>query len=108
MNSAEDLVRAHVDAFNRRDLSALVNGLAADVVWSTGADVFRGRTSVRKFLADAVRGLLPQLRLATIVADETRVACEFHETYHHAGENHEVSIAAFFEFAGGVITRVKV
>jgi len=38
-----ELVRAHVSAFNERDLVGLLDGLSPAVVWQTGAGTRRGR-----------------------------------------------------------------
>lgn len=108
MQTTEDLVGAHIDAFNQRDMSALVAGLANDVVWATGTDSFRGRAAVREMLADAIDGLLPRLEVAAVIADRSRAACELVETYVHEGVEHRASIAVFFDFGGVLIERVKV
>jgi ketosteroid isomerase-like protein len=55
--TAEELVRAHVDAFNAGDLDRLVDGLADDVLWMTYSDVVRGRAAVRDMVGDAKSGL---------------------------------------------------
>ena len=108
MESSEHLVRAHIDAFNRGDLPALLAGLAEDVIWRTGTDVFQGRRAVHDFLADAVAGLGPQLHIRGLISEPGRTACELYETYEYVGETREGHLAAFFEFAGPLIRRVKV
>ena len=108
MESNEHLVRAHIDAFNRGDLPALLDGLAEDVVWITGADVFQGRSAVHEFLAGAVATLRPQLHITGLISERNRASCEFYETYEYTGEAREAHVAAFFEFAGPLIRRVKV
>jgi ketosteroid isomerase-like protein len=108
MESTEHLVRAHIGAFNRGDLPALLDGLAEDVVWITGADVFQGRSAVHDFLADAVARLHPQLHIRRVISEGSQAGCELYETYEYAGETCEGHLAAFFDFAGTVIRRVKV
>jgi hypothetical protein len=108
MASTEHLVRAHIDAFNRGDLPALLEGLSEDAVWITGTDVFQGRSAVHDFLADAVGSLSPQLEIRGLISDRDRAGCELYETYEYSGETREAHVAAFFEFAGPLIRRVKV
>jgi uncharacterized protein len=108
MESNEHLVRAHIDAFNRGDLPALLEGLAEDIVWITGADVFQGRSAVHHFLADAVASLRPQLHIRGLMSERNRAGCELHESYEYSGEPREAHLAAFFEFGGPLIRRVKV
>jgi uncharacterized protein len=108
MERNEHLVRAHIDAFNRGDLPALLDGLAEDVVWITGADVFQGRSAVHDFLADAVASLRPQLHIRRLISERSQAGCELYETYEYGGETREANLAAFYEFAGPVIRRVKV
>jgi ketosteroid isomerase-like protein len=79
MESNERLVRAHMYAFNRGNLSALLDGLAENVVWITGADVFQGRSTVHDFLADAVARLHHQLHIRSLISDRSRAGCELYE-----------------------------
>ena len=108
MESNDHLVRAHIDAFNRGDLPALLDGLAEDVVWITGADIFHGRSAVHDFLGDAVASLRPQLHIRRLISERDQAGCELTETYEYSGETREARTAAFFEFAGRRIRRVKV
>jgi uncharacterized protein len=106
--NVEQLVKAHVEAFNAGDLDRLREGLAEDVLWMTGTDIVRGRAAVLDLLSNAMSGLAPQLRLIVFIASEHRAACELQETYVHKGVETTAHIAAFFEFSGALITRVKV
>jgi hypothetical protein len=102
------LVRAHLQAFNARDLERLVGGLSETVVWRTGTDVVLGRAAVEAFLGAAMSGLLPTLQIRSLVADRDLVACELEERYRHGGVDHQAAIAAFFRFTGEQISEVKV
>lgn len=102
------LVRDHLQAFNARDLERSIGGLSETVVWRTGTDVVVGRAAVEAFLGDAISGLLPTLRIRSLVAGEDLVACELEERYRHEGVDHRAAIAAFFRFTGERISEVKV
>jgi hypothetical protein len=49
-----DLVRAHVSAFDERDLVGLLDGHSLEVVWQMGADTIVGRAEVGALMAAAV------------------------------------------------------
>ena len=103
-----ELVRAHVAAFNERDLVGLLDGLSLEVVWQTGADTIVGRAEVGVLMAAAFEGLTPSLEIRSMVAGETAAAVEVVEHYRSAGVDEVAVIAAFFAFDGPLIKRVKV
>ena len=106
--SVAALVRTHVDAFNERELDKLMGGFAEDAVWRTGTDTVTGSERLATFFGEAMTGLLPRLEITSLVADDSRAACELRESYEHEGETREASIAAFFTFEAELISRATV
>jgi limonene-1,2-epoxide hydrolase len=103
-----EFVRAHVSAFNERDLVGLLDGLSPDVAWQTGADTIIGRAEVGALMAAAFEGLTPSLEIRSVVASDVAAAVEMVEHYRYEGMDKVVVIAAFFAFDGPRIKRVKV
>jgi limonene-1,2-epoxide hydrolase len=103
-----ELVRAHVSAFNERDLVGLLDGLSLEVVWQTGADTIVGRAEVGALMAAAFEGLAPSLEIRSVVAGDAAAAVEMVEHHRHEGVDEVAVIAAFFAFDGALIKRVKV
>ena len=103
-----ELVRAHVSAFNERDLVGLLDGLSLEVVWQTGADTIVGRAEVGALMAAAFEALTPSLEIRSVVAGGGAAAVEMVENYRYEGVNEVAVIAAFFAFDGPLIRRVKV
>ncbi len=58
-----ELVRAGVDAFNRRDLDAVLAFLSPDVVWEENPElpglreIYRGRTEVREWIDEILEAV---------------------------------------------------
>lgn len=102
---AEELVRAHVRAFNDRDLDALLRTLADDAVWTTGRTTVRGRAELATFFAGAFAGLEASLEIRTLLSDGRAAAAELTETF---GGARAVPIAGFYELAGGRIARARI
>lgn len=103
-----ELVRAHVSAFNDRDLAGLLEGLSVEVVWQTGADIIVGRPQVGALMAAAFEGLTPSLEIRSMVVGDVAAAVEMIERYRYEGVDQVAAIAAFFAFDGPLIKRVKV
>ena len=61
-----ELVRAHVSAFNERELVGLLDGLSLEVVWQTGGDTFVGRAEVGALMAAAFERLTPSLEIRSV------------------------------------------
>jgi uncharacterized protein len=102
------LVRAHVSAFNDRDLARLLAGLHDEVVWTTGSDRLVGREHPQPFFAEAFADLTPQLEILNPIEGDRDAACELRETYRVDGIEHTASIAAFYSFQDGRIRRAKI
>jgi len=107
-DGADAAVRAHVAAFNARDRGRLFAGLAADVVWATGADVFHGITALADLFDERLWDLDPALEIVSLVSDGTVVAAELGEVLTIGGVQRSFAIAAFFIVGDGVIHRAKI
>jgi hypothetical protein len=106
--SPESLLREHVAAFNAGDVPRTMAGIAGEVTWVTGTDVIRGKDEVERFLSAAIEAIAPTLEIRSIVSGGDRAASEMRERYTVAGDRRDASIAAFYDFDDGLITRVKV
>jgi hypothetical protein len=104
----ERAVRAHVRAFNQRDIDALMAGLLDDVTWATGRDVLRGADAVRQLFANAFATLAPTLSVVSVIAADDVAACELRERLTHRGVTREDHIAGFYRFRGRQINSVKI
>jgi hypothetical protein len=102
------LVRAHIRAFNDRDLAKLIAGLDDGAVWTTGSDRLVGREHLQPFFAGAFAELTPHLEVLNLIEGERDAACELRETYRVDGIEHSASIAAFLSFRDERISRAKI
>lgn len=105
---AAAVVRRHVDAFNARDLDALMAGFTPDALWVTGTSVARGRGELTELFAGAMEGLLPTLTIRDLLAEGDRAACQMTETLTVAGEERTFSIAGFYQLNAGLIASAKI
>lgn len=102
------LVADHVDAFNARDRSRLLAGLATDVVWSTGTDTFRGVQALVDVFDDGLWAMQPSLTIMDLLVDGHRAAAQMLEVLKVDGQQRRFMIACFFEVWAGRIHSVKV
>lgn len=118
MNRTE-LVQSYYDAFNRGDRDAMLELLTDDVAHDLNQGPREvGRDAFRAFLARMDRSYAEQLRDIAVMAsaDGTRAAAEYvvHGTYKAddeglppaRGQTYVLPGGAFFEFAGGRLSRV--
>ena len=103
-----DVVQAHLDAFNARDVDALMAGFADDAVFSTGDHMVVGSRGLRAMFSDALATLSPNLQPTSTVVQRGTVACELIERLTVEGTQFEFALAAFFHVHRGQIVRVKV
>jgi hypothetical protein len=102
-------VHRHLDAFNRRDLDAVVDGFAEDAVFDTGHDAFVGRRAIAQLFADALAApVKATLELRTAVCSADVAACELTERLSVGGVEQDLAVAAFYTVKGGHLARVKV
>jgi uncharacterized protein len=102
------VVRRHLDAFNARDLDALMAGFTADAAWVTGRDCFRGVGAIERLFAAAFAELAPRLHLESLLVQDDRVACELREDYRVDGVERSDHIAGFYRVEAGLIAAVKI
>jgi hypothetical protein len=107
-DDAAAVVRRHLDAFNARDLDAIMRCFSDDATWVTGTDSVRGIAALEKFFAAAFDELSPQLRVQSILADGDRVACELREDYAADGVERTDHIAGFYRVSDGRVTAAKI
>jgi hypothetical protein len=105
---AAAVVRKHVEAFNARDLDALMAGFTEDASWVTGTSTAQGRGELTELFAGAMAGLLPTLAIQNLLAEGDRAACQVTETLTVAGEEQTFFIAGFYQLRGGRIASAKV
>lgn len=108
MTEIEELLRAHVDAFNDRDLDALMAGFADDARWVTGRSTASGRAELTELFAGAMKGILPTLTIRELITGPGRAAAEMVEEYTHDGVAHVDHIAGFYVFRDGLIVSAKI
>lgn len=102
------VVHRHVDAFNTRDLDALMAGFTDDAVWITGTTVVRGRVKLAAFFSAAMADVAPTLTVESLLVDGERAACQLTETVTLRGDKRTFFIAAFYGFRDGRIVSAKV
>ena len=102
------LVAEHIAAFNAHDSARLLAGVAPDVRWATGQDVFHGRDELEELFDDGLWAMRPSLDQRSLVVSEDAAAAELLEELTVDGEQRRYAIAVFFRFADGLITRVTV
>jgi ketosteroid isomerase-like protein len=102
------LVAEHLAAFNAHDSARLLAGLAADVRWVTGQDVFRGRDELAELFDDGLWAMRPRLEQRSLVVGDDAAAAELMEELTVDGEQRRFAIAVFFRFADGLISSVTV
>jgi len=102
------LVKAHVEAFNARDLGALMAGLSEDASWVTGTDHLRGAAALEQLFAAAFAEISPRLHIESLLVQGDRVVSELREEYTADGVERTDHIAAFYCVEAGLITAVKI
>ena len=107
-DAPEAVVRRHVEAFNARDLEALLGCFGDDAGWVTGTDSFRGTEALKELFAAAFDGLSPRLTVLSLVAQGDRVACELREDFRVEGRPRSDHIAGFYVVEEGRITRATI
>ena len=103
-----ETLRRHVDAFNARDLDALLAGFTEDAVWFTGTTAVRGIDELTDLFADAMTQLLPTLTIQDVLTEGDRVAAQLTETLTHDGQKRTFAIAGFYRLRDGRITSAKI
>lgn len=98
-----------LDAFNAHDTDRLIAGFYQDVVWSTGSDVFRGISQLRRDVFDEGLWVMrPSLAVRTLLVEGEAAAGTFHEALTVSDGLREFDIAVFFTVRDEVIPTVQV
>ncbi len=105
---AQDAILEHVAAFNAHDSVRLRAGFATEVVWTTGADTFRGSDEVAEVFDPWLWALTPALEVLNLVVDGASASAELRETLVVDGATRTFHIAGFFTVVDGLITRAKI
>jgi hypothetical protein len=108
VNDPASVIRRHVEAFNARDLEALIACFSDDASWITGTDSFHGVAALGDLFAAAFAKLSPRLTILTLVAEGDRVACELREDFAVEGSLRIDHIAGFYVVPDGRITAAKI
>ncbi len=103
-----NLVAAHLDAFNRRDRSGLLAGLAPDARWRTGTSTVTGREELAELFDDGLWAMRPFLEVQVMVRDGGTVAARLREELTIDGTRQSFPIAAFYEVRDGLIRDVTI
>jgi hypothetical protein len=104
----EYLIRAHVEAFNHRDLEALIAGFTDEAVWITGKTTARGRAELTELFASAMDGLLPTLTIVNLIVGEGQAAAQLVEAFTYEGIAHTDHIAGFYAITDNRIASAKI
>ncbi|WP_020420330.1 nuclear transport factor 2 family protein [Amycolatopsis sp. ATCC 39116] len=108
MTDPVSALEAHVEAFNDRDLAALMAGFTDDAAWITGTTTVRGSAELADLFEGALRGLLPTLTLDNVIASGDQAAAQLTETLTADGAEHTFAIAGFYRFRDGRISAAKI
>ncbi|MDR4534383.1 nuclear transport factor 2 family protein [Glutamicibacter sp. PS] len=107
MTFAEQLIARHVNAFNARDLDALLADFTDDTSWVTG-DYSVPAGGLREFFDEAMRAILPHLEIRRVIDGGQVVAAELTETWEHQGSTRRAALIAVFDIERGRISRAKI
>jgi ketosteroid isomerase-like protein len=110
-----DVVRASIDAFNRRDVPALLAHIDPDVEWVPlravlEGDVYRGHEGIRRFIADCDEDLEDmQVRMedATQVGDFVVVNGAIEGRGRGSGNELDLSIGWLMHVTGGRVDYLR-
>ncbi|WP_405730084.1 nuclear transport factor 2 family protein [Streptomyces sp. NBC_01537] len=106
--SAATVIHNHVQAFNARDLDALMSGFTDAALWITGKTAARGRAEIAELFSEAMTGLLPELTVHTLLVQGDQAACQMTETLTVGGRTESFPIAAFYVLHDSRIASAKI
>lgn len=103
------VVDAHLEAFNRCDLDAVMGDIADDAVFTVGAQTAIGARAIRRLFADSFASpVVAELTLQRAVADGDTIACELTEHLTVDGAGHAIDVAAFYTVRNDQLVRVRI
>lgn len=104
-----EVVQAHLDAFNERDLEAVLAAFDDDAAFTSGDQTVVGLRSLRSLFTEAFS--VPAdatLHLRRAVVEGDTAACELTERVAVSGTVQELDVAAFYTVRRGRLVRVRV
>jgi hypothetical protein len=104
-----EVVHAHVDAFNSRDIEALMATFTADATLTSADGVAIGRDDLDSLFRDAFEAPLRVtmlVRSALAVGDT--VATELTELLDFEDTTHEIDLAGFFTVRDGLVSSIRI
>jgi ketosteroid isomerase-like protein len=106
------VLRAAYDAFNRRDVEAVLALLAPDVEWPNVLEqtVLRGREAVREYWLRQFREIDPRVEPLRFVAEGERLVAEVRQIVRDPGGRvlSERTVAHVYTFNGPLIATMRV
>jgi hypothetical protein len=106
-----DTVRRHLDAFNRRDIAAILDGFTDDAVFRTGGDLLVGVDAIHELFSDTFAASADtRLHLRSAVVQNGTAACELTEQIELAEDVDDVyerELVGLYTVHSGRIVRVR-
>ncbi|CAN5843297.1 hypothetical protein BH23ACT10_BH23ACT10_21160 [soil metagenome] len=103
------VVDAHLAAFNRCDLDAVMADVAEDATFTVGDQTAIGARAVRELFADSFGSpVAAELTLQRAVVDGDTIACELTEQLTVEDTGHAIDVAAFYTVRSGELVRVRI
>lgn len=107
MSKTPNLVQRHINAFNDRDVDALLADFVPSAVWVTG-DYTVPEGQLREFFTSAMESLLPQLTLRRAIDGGNAVAIEMTGEWTHDATAKSADLIAVFDLDAGKVSRVRI
>jgi hypothetical protein len=103
------VVDAHIAAFNRCDVDAVMAGFDADAEFATADQTVVGARAIRALFADSFASpITAEIALERAVVAGDTVACELTERLEVEGAAHTIEVAAFYTVVAGQFSRVRI
>ena len=107
MRDVVALSQEFVGHWNRRDIDAIIDALAPDVVYQNlPLPALHGRAAVRDFITPNLQRVTRMnwvVHSLAVTADGTRVLTERTDSFHFGEQAVHVPVMGVFEFQGGLI-----
>jgi uncharacterized protein (TIGR02246 family) len=104
-----DAIDRHIDAYNRRDITALAEGFAPDATLRTdGRDVVGRDNIVTIFAATFASQVRSTLHVTNVVIQHDTASCELTETWETPTARENRELVAIFTVEGDRIARARV
>lgn len=103
-----EAVRRHIDAYNRRDIDALLAGFSEDALFRVADDIFVGRADLQDLFMDAFAADDDfELHLRCTVVQNGTAACELTERVTSDSEIYESELVGLYTVTSGRIIRAR-